>query len=146
LYAACPVASKQVRRDHWLSAWTTPNPLTPDPETRGNMQFAFCMNLCSGSEAGSYLRFMDSCITQLKAKGPSRTFHESKEEVDEPVRRTRRRAVRSRGAPARAMTRPAPRFCERATRLTKTRLALVNPPPRLTQTRLTNPDMLIPGR
>jgi len=34
----------------------------------------------SGSEAGSYLRLIDSCITQLKAQGPSRTCNESKEE------------------------------------------------------------------
>jgi len=33
--------------------------------------------MCSGTEAGSYL---DSCITQLKAQGPSRTCNESKEE------------------------------------------------------------------
>ena len=26
--------------------------------------------MCSGSEAGSYLRLIDSCITQLKAQGP----------------------------------------------------------------------------
>jgi len=31
-------------------------------------------------EAGSYLRLTDSCITQLKAQGPSRTCKESKEE------------------------------------------------------------------
>ena len=34
-------------------------------------------------EAGSYLRLIDSCITQLKAQGPSRTFNESKEEEEE---------------------------------------------------------------
>jgi len=33
------------------------------------------------TEAGSYLRPIDSCITQLKAQGPSRTCNESKEEV-----------------------------------------------------------------
>ena len=32
------------------------------------------------TEAGSYLRFLDVCITQLKAKGPSRFCNESKEE------------------------------------------------------------------
>ena len=32
------------------------------------------------TEAGSYLRPIDSCITQLKAQGPSRTCNESKEE------------------------------------------------------------------
>ena len=36
--------------------------------------------MCSGSEAGLYVRLIDSCITQLKAQGPSRTCHESKEE------------------------------------------------------------------
>ena len=32
------------------------------------------------TEAGSYLRLIDSCITQIKAQGPSRTCNESKEE------------------------------------------------------------------
>ena len=36
--------------------------------------------MCSGTEAGSYLTLIDSCITQLKAQGPSRTCNESKEE------------------------------------------------------------------
>ena len=31
-------------------------------------------------EAGSYLRLIDFCITQLKAQGPSRTCNESTEE------------------------------------------------------------------
>jgi len=39
-----------------------------------------CLGLTScGTEAGSYLRLIDSCITQLKAQGPSRTCNESKE-------------------------------------------------------------------
>jgi len=40
------------------------------------------------TEAGSYLRLIDFCITQLKAQGPSRTCNESKEE-------SRRRQLRS---------------------------------------------------
>jgi len=36
-----------------------------------------------GTEAGSYLRLIDSCITQLKAQGPSRTCNESNEEEEE---------------------------------------------------------------
>jgi len=36
------------------------------------------------TEAGSYLRLIDSCITQLKAQGPSRTCNESKEEEELP--------------------------------------------------------------
>ena len=37
--------------------------------------------MCCGAEAGSYLRLIDSCTTQLKAQGPSRTCNESKEEA-----------------------------------------------------------------
>ena len=37
--------------------------------------------MCSGSEAGSYLRLIDSSITQLKVQGPSGTCNESKEEA-----------------------------------------------------------------
>jgi len=36
----------------------------------------------SGSEAGSYVRLIDYCITQLKDQAPSRTCNESKEEED----------------------------------------------------------------
>ena len=36
--------------------------------------------MCCGNEAGSCSRLIDSSITQLKAHGPSRTWHESKEE------------------------------------------------------------------
>ena len=31
--------------------------------------------------SGSYLRLIDSCITQLKAQGPSRTCNESEEDT-----------------------------------------------------------------
>ena len=37
----------------------------------------------SGSEAGSYLRRIDQCVTQLKAQGPSRTCTGSKEAEEE---------------------------------------------------------------
>ena len=53
--------------------------------------------MCCGTEAGSYLRLIDSCITQLKAQGPSRTCNESKEEdLDErlPLGAQHREAVR----------------------------------------------------
>ena len=39
--------------------------------------------MCSGSEAGSYLRPIDSCIPQIQAQGPSRTCDESKEEEED---------------------------------------------------------------
>jgi len=39
--------------------------------------------MCSGSEAGSYLRLIHSCITQIKAQVPSRTCNESKEEEED---------------------------------------------------------------
>jgi len=42
-----------------------------------------CPPVVGGWEAGSYLRLIDSCITQLKAQGPSRTCNESKEEEEE---------------------------------------------------------------
>jgi len=35
------------------------------------------------TEAGSYSRLIDSCITQLKAQGPFRTCNESKDEEEE---------------------------------------------------------------
>ena len=45
---------------------------------------AIASQLCvlSAVEAGLYLRLIDSCITQLKAQGPSRTCNESKEEEE----------------------------------------------------------------
>ena len=42
----------------------------------------------SRPETGSYLRRIDSCITQLKAQGPSRTCDENKEE-EEALKQTR---------------------------------------------------------
>ena len=41
-----------------------------------------CGKYSSPLEAGSYLRLIDSCITQLKAQGPSRTCNESKEDEE----------------------------------------------------------------
>ena len=52
--------------------------------------------ICCGTEAGSYLRLIDSCVTQLKAQGPSKTCNESKEEGSG---HTRRRGSRPRRAP-----------------------------------------------
>jgi len=43
--------------------------------------------MCSGSEPSSYLRLIDSCITQLKAQGPSRICNESKQEEEEAFSR-----------------------------------------------------------
>ena len=39
--------------------------------------------MCSGSKAGSYMRLIDSCITQLKAQESSRTCNESEIEEGE---------------------------------------------------------------
>ena len=41
--------------------------------------------MCSGSEAGSYSRLIDSCITQFKAHGPSKTCNESNEEEEKSL-------------------------------------------------------------
>ena len=38
--------------------------------------------MVSEYEDMSFLRLIDSCITQLKAQGPSRTCNESKEEEE----------------------------------------------------------------
>ena len=40
--------------------------------------------MCSGSEAGSCLRLIDSCIIQLEAQGPSRACYEREEEEESP--------------------------------------------------------------
>ena len=52
--------------------------------------------MCSGSETVAYLRLIDSCITQLKAQGPSRTCNESKEE-EEGGRTSKTRSYLARG-------------------------------------------------
>ena len=39
--------------------------------------------ICIVSEAGSCLKLIDSCITQRKAQGPSRTCNKSKEEEED---------------------------------------------------------------
>ena len=67
--------------------------------------------MCCGTEAGWYLRLIDSCITQLTAQGPSRTCNESKEEDrDEPRRVGGRRRARRSGQRRRAASRSsAPR-------------------------------------
>ena len=56
-----------------------------EPSNPNSSQFKnnHSTEMCIGSEAGSYLRRIDSCITQLKAQGPSRTCNESKEEEEE---------------------------------------------------------------
>jgi len=55
------------------SAWSRQGRLSGDRRRRRS---------CS-SASGSYLRLIDSCITQLKAQGPSRTSNESEEEEEE---------------------------------------------------------------
>ena len=50
-----------------------------------------------GTEAGAYLRPIDSCITQLKVQGPSRTCNESKEEEEKAASFSRAGAARHGG-------------------------------------------------
>ena len=54
---------------------------------KGCSQFKnnFLAEMSSCSEEGSCLRLIDSCITQLKAQGPSRTCNESKEGQEEDL-------------------------------------------------------------
>jgi len=71
-----------------------------DPPTLGSnvtkrVPNALWHAISQSSEAGSYLRLIDSSTTQLKAQGPSRTCNESKEEdmrCGMPVPRRVRRA------------------------------------------------------
>ena len=46
------------------------------------------MVISRGTEAGSYLKLLESCITQLKAQRTSSTCHESEEEEEEEARMT----------------------------------------------------------
>ena len=61
-------------------------PLLYKPGPRASLEIAgYVKGLGNGDWHGgaggaSYLRLIDSCITQLKAQGPSRTCNESKEE------------------------------------------------------------------
>ena len=45
----------------------------------------YLTEMCCGSEAGSYWRLKDSCITQLEDQESSRTCNESKEEEEENI-------------------------------------------------------------
>ena len=60
-----------------------PPPLQPASEGGGGSCAHTSAEMCSGSEAVSYLRRIDSCIPQLKAKGPCRTCNESQERAEE---------------------------------------------------------------
>ena len=50
--------------------------------SHSNRRTATAHHESGGSEAGSYLRPIDSCTTQLKAQGLARTCNESKEEEE----------------------------------------------------------------
>ena len=39
--------------------------------------------MCSGSAAGSYVRLIDSFVTQMRAQGPSRTCDKSTQDAEE---------------------------------------------------------------
>jgi len=71
-----------------LRVWGLPNARfrvhTACPSAGSESQFKnnHFTEMCSGSEVGSYLRLIDSCITQVKAQGPSRPCDASKEEEE----------------------------------------------------------------
>ena len=66
-----PIRWARHRQGGRASLEQTPSPRTSGAENRGVVV----------TEAGSHLRLIDSCITQLKARGFSRTCNESKEKV-----------------------------------------------------------------
>ena len=45
--------------------------------------------MCIDFEAGSYVRLIDSCTTQLKAQGPSRNCDESQKEEEQLAEKDR---------------------------------------------------------
>ena len=71
------IAAQKMRRRGGQNRW------------RSTLRAAACLTPLStndspcGSQAGSYSRLIDSCFTQLKAQGPSRTCNESREEEQE---------------------------------------------------------------
>ena len=67
-------------RLHTSRSYLPPPHLESTPRTMVNNHFT---EMCGGTEASSYLRLIDSFITQLKAQGPFRTCNESKEEDGE---------------------------------------------------------------
>jgi len=81
---ASPGISHAARRRHLLHPKNTPG-----CPARRRHSAAWGQVPCRPSrsdftpEARTCLRLIDSCITQLKAQGPSRTYNESKEEEEE---------------------------------------------------------------
>ena len=59
-----------------------PKSLKHSKLSRLRLEAVLLIPILGGSEAGSYLRLIDSCITQLKAQGPSGTCNEKKEEEE----------------------------------------------------------------
>jgi len=78
--------------------WSEDNLTETDLALAGREGANHSTEMCSGSEAGSYLRLIGSCITQLKAQGPSRSCNESKEE-EEDLALAGREGAFTKGAP-----------------------------------------------
>ena len=84
--AACPLAGRGLdrRRERGRQSERESEEMRPEQPSvptalvheaqSGQVDFT---ELCGGSEAGSYLRLTDSCVTQLKAQGPLGTYNES---------------------------------------------------------------------
>ena len=65
-----------------LSSYPSWHAQVNEPDVSVQSPFAAQLCVFSAVEAGSYLRLIDSCITQLKAQGAARTCNESKEEEE----------------------------------------------------------------
>ena len=78
---ACPISSGRVFLRNTIAGIFGPifneNYYTPGLGHSSQFQNNHSTEMCSCFEADSYLRLIDSCITQFKAQGPSRTCNES---------------------------------------------------------------------
>ena len=72
--------------------------LLESTSSRGALPQPLHTEMSSGFKADSYLGLIDSWITQLKARGPSRTCNESEEEEKRPGAVGSGLRVRSQGA------------------------------------------------
>ena len=89
-----------------------PYTLNPAPSTCTRYAYHAHITPSTPTPTGSYLRLIDSCITQLKAQGPSRTCNESKEEEEEgPTCIIEGRAHKAASSPRPAAQTPT-RVCE----------------------------------
>ena len=84
--STCGVAEHAPGRKHTVHARLVRPRLIEDTlSISGIGSCSKSVQLSISTETGSYFRLIDSCITQHKAQGPSRTCNESKEEKEKRI-------------------------------------------------------------